>query len=455
MPEKIKVLWLSDFACATGFAQVAHNLVENLLKTDKYELTVVGINHFGEPYNFQKWPFPIYPARDLTKAQDPRYMDVYGRQRLLDLLGTGQFDVLFTLQDTFILETIGDAIVNTRVALEKNNMKTFQWIYYFPVDGKLKENWVKLSVDKADFPVAYTEFGKKEAQRFTAKDIDVIYHGVNTEIFKPLSKEDRAEFRKRYFAGAAENKFVVTNINRNQRRKDIPRTIAAFAEFHKKRPNSILYLHMNPNDVGGNVFEMARHYDLGIGVDLFVPTSFSEQTGYPVEVVANIIASSDVVMSTTLGEGWGLSSIEAMACKVPIAFPGNTSLNEICANGRCELAKSGETENDWTCLGPEDMNQFRPLTNIKDMARLLTAMYDEPEKYQAMAEKAYEWVHKELKWEHLAKKWEVIFDKAAQTNKKVIEAQGQDIGRNELCPVCKDIGIERKWKKCREHNLNA
>lgn len=404
---KKKVLWLSDFNCVTGFATVAHNIVEQLLKTGEYDFDVIGINHVGEPYDFNRWPFPIYPARDMVKARtDKRYADPFGRQRFLDLLSTGKYDIVFTLQDTFIIEVLASKIMQAK------NYFDFKWIFYYPVDGKVKDNWIIKCANLADIPVTYTEFGKKETIRVNPNaDPRVIYHGVNTKNFYPI--KDVSAFRKTYFKDHAD-KFIVTNVNRNQPRKDIARSIAAFAQFHQKRPDSALYLHMKLNDVGGNVIEMAIHCGLDPENDLLLPDDFDECTGYPVDVLNMIYNASDVVISTTLGEGWGLTITEAMATKTPVIIPDNTSLSEIGADGRARLVKCGK---DFVCLGASDFNQYRPLTDVEDMVEALIDCHDHREKYKEMAEKSYSWVIN-LSWDDIGKQWVEVFKIASEGGRK-------------------------------------
>lgn len=401
--EKKQVLWLSDFNCATGFATVAHNIMEQLLKTGEYEFDVIGINHIGEPYDFKKWPFSIYPARDLLKARtDKRYADPFGRQRFLDLLSKGKYDIVFTLQDTYIIEILASKIMQAK------NILNFSWIFYYPVDGKVKDSWINNSVNLADIPVAYTEFGKKETMRVNPSVRPrVIYHGVNTKNFYPI--DDISGFRKAYFQDHAD-KFIVTNVNRNQPRKDIPRTIAAFAKFHQKRPDSVLYLHMKQNDFGGNIVEMAANCGLDPAKDVLFPSDFNECDGYPIEILNMIYNASDVIVSTTLGEGWGLTITEAMATKTPVIIPDNTSLSEIGADGRARLVKSGK---EFFCLGASDSNQYRPLTDVEDMVEALMDCHANREKYKEMAEKAYDWVIN-LSWDNIGKQWVEVFKNASE-----------------------------------------
>lgn len=404
---KKKVLWLSDFHCATGLATVAGNIVEQLLESNLYEFHVIGVNHFGEPYDFTKWPFPIYPAVHFAKAHsDQRYADVFGRQRFLDFLSTGYLDIAFTLLDPFHIETIAPKIV------EAKQLFPFQWIFYYPIDGPVQDSWINHSALLADFPVAYTNYGLRETQRVNpSAHPRVIYHGINLKDFFPI--KDISGFRRSYFKENAD-KFIVTNINRNQLRKDIPRTITAFAKFKQHRPDSMLYLHMKPIDLGGNVIEMASRWGLKQNIDFMVPDNFDVFKGYPVAVVNQIYNSSDVVVSTTLGEGWGLTTTEAMATRTPVIIPDHTALSEIGADGRARLVKNSK---ELICYGASDGNQYRPLTDVDDVVAALIDCYDRREKYAAMAEKAYQWVIN-LSWDNIGRQWRDIFSCAATAAEK-------------------------------------
>src|SRR4051812_41572457 len=93
-----RILALCDFACASGFSQVAENIVANLAATEKYQIDIIGINYYGMP---NKWltAFPsirVFPATVVSSG------DLFGRNGLLQLLSSGQYDILWTLQDTFI-----------------------------------------------------------------------------------------------------------------------------------------------------------------------------------------------------------------------------------------------------------------------------------------------------------------------------------------------------------------
>lgn len=441
MDNKLNVLVYGDSATVgTGFAQVMRNILKNLYATGKYNFTCIGINHDGSPYDQQKYPYAIYPATS-PLAMNEVYKDVYGRQKFIDFARSGQFDLVFMLNDTFIIETFLPTLLETRNNLPKE--KRFPIIMYFPIDGTPKKSWIENVVAKVDFPVTYTEYAKRECLKHVPglQDMPVIYHGVDKETFYPLPADVTAKFRKEFF-GANADKYIVLNVNRNQPRKDLHRTFAAFKLFHEKHPNTFLFINAQKNDVGGNLAEIAEHYGLVFDKDWACPgESFNANQGFPIHVVNMLYNACDVVVSTTIGEGWGLSVSEAMAVKKPVLFPRNTSLTEIIGEDEeyGYLAKSGETLNDFICLGAPDNNLLRPVTNCLDFAERLGYIYEHQSEAKVKAEKAYDRI---WTWETVCEQWKEIFHKAEV--KRDIMRQDLKIGRNEQCKC----GSGKKYKDC-------
>jgi len=235
-----------------------------------------------------------------------------------------------------------------------------------------------------------------------------------------------SDFRTRYF-GPHANKFIFTNLNRNQQRKDIPRTIQAFVEFRKHVKDSILYLHMAQQDQGWNLTEICKAYKLDTTKDVIFPENFGPNQGYPRQVVNMLYNCSDCVISTTLGEGWGLSWIEAMATKTPVIMPGNTALVECITDYKGYLTKSGADPSHFTIL-PHDNEIIRPLVDVEDMVEKMLHVYNNYDEAMERAEKAYEWVRNELNWQgKIADKWVSIFDKMYEASTKIDnEAELQD-----------------------------
>jgi len=262
--------------------------------------------------------------------------------------------------------------------------------------------------------VAYCEFGKDESLKILPdRDIEIINHGVNTKEFFPRPDNEVEAFRKQYF-GALADKFILTNVNRNQQRKDLPRTIWAFKKFKDQVPNSILYLHMAMKDQGWDLPEICKSLDLSINKDVIFPQNFGPNAGYPIEILNMLYNCSDVVMSTTTGEGFGLSWIEAMATKTPVIMPDNTAMAEFIMDDRGYLVKSG-TNNSLFTMIPNDNEVLRCLVDVDDMVEKLVHIYNNREEAKEKAENAYKWITTEMGWqEHIVPQWIKLFDKTCE-----------------------------------------
>lgn len=471
---KRRVLVLADTpTCSTGFATVTRNVLKQLHGTGKYEIDIIGINQFESYYDHDKFPYKIFRASVEGKSRD-----VFGRPRLnMALSGNDSdiqmpYDIIFTINDHFIFEqpihNIGGQMINTAELIKSyqlayKNQATpnywFKWIAYWPVDSELKENWVDRAVVLPDYPVMYTQYGKRMVDFWNVDDsldlsnMKTIPHGVNTDEFYPISDESKRKFRNEYFNGlVGEHTFLVSNISRNQPRKAMDRTLQVFREFQKRRPDSVLYLHAREQDAWGSLGEACRQWGLIVGKDVLFPENFSEHVGVPVDVLNNIYNASDAVMTTTLGEGWGFILTEAMATKTPVLAPNITSIPEILntedgfnpETARGVSIKSYSTSSEWFSLGASDNERIRPLPNTDDFVEKLLWVYDNPEEVEKITQRGYEWVQ-DLKWENVAKQWESLFDEAyMQLEKEREEGKYKDIGRNDDCPC----GSGKKFKRC-------
>lgn len=405
--KKIRIFWYSDFLRPTGFGNVAEAIISRLSKTGKYDFRVLGINHHGEPYNFPESPY--YHLRDVPVYPALHEGDLLGRQRFADMIGQNSFDILFVLQDAFNMIPLKEAIQAYKEAHPE-----VKYVFYFPVDGQFPISWITDGVDVADFPVAYTNYGKAELTKRVPVGLDrveVIYHGTDVDMFTPFSTEgERREFRKEFFHIEDDNTFLITNVNRNQPRKDLIRTIAAYTQYAEGNPNSMLYLHCDTKDGAG--MDMVKFIRENVPKALhnkisFPPIELMRRGGVPKDVLRKMYAASDVVVSTSLGEGWGLSTTEAMSCETPVIVPDNTSNVEIVGknNERGYLVKSGSTSSEWF-VQKYDNDLVRPLTNIDDFVAKLGHVFSNREEAKEKARAGRKWLVENYTWDKIADIWD-------------------------------------------------
>jgi glycosyltransferase involved in cell wall biosynthesis len=415
--RKIKIAaYMDSVSCATGFGTVARNILSGLYNTGIYDIEQWAINYWGQKHSFPWWQRIV----GLNNDKDP-----YGRKKVFAELLQEEFDLLFCLQDTFILDFLPELHKQART-----RGKEFRSIVYYPIDGVPKEQWVR-NIEACDYVVTYSQFAKEQSLEVlpSMRPPLVIPHGSNTKDFFILPEKDVRAFRAQFF-GSQADKFIFTNLNRNQQRKDIPRTIQAFAEFKKQVPDSILYLHMAKKDQGWDLPEIIKGHGLSISEDVIFPENFGPNQGYPLNIVNAIYNSSDCVVSTTLGEGFGLAWIEAMCTKTPVIVPNNTAMTEFVTDERGWKTKSGTNPSLFTVV-PNDNEVIRPLVDVEDMVKVMLEVYNNREEAARRAENAYNWVTTQMEWQTcIVPQWVKVFNYAymdLKRGERKVEIPGTDV----------------------------
>ena len=400
--EKKTILCLWDYGINThtGFSTVSTNLKRELKKQfgDNLQLDVVAINHFGEGY-VEEDGTNVIPAQQSDPANDP-----FGRNVFNILLKENPYDGIFIITDIGAISPVIQIWRDLKFAKAKANIKQFKSILYFPLDGKPIRALIR-DLDFFDVIATYTEYAKEgicELMPELRTKISVLPHGTNTKDFYPISEDERQAFRKDFFEDEDNSKFIISNINRNQPRKDIPSTIFAFIEARKvwanpdKKP--FLYLHMNPKDpLGWDLRAIFLQTDLKEFEDYMLTPKYMENHEADADTLRKIYCASDLYITTSLGEGFGLTQVEAMSCKLPVIAHMNTS--------HIEIAKSGERAyplwESYPFCSPVD-NRIREQSNVDEAAEAIIEMERRISagEHLEMVEKAYRFASN-LTWENV------------------------------------------------------
>lgn len=403
--SKLKVLYWGDVPAPivhTGYAVVAQHILKALHNTDKYEIDVLGVNYFGSFYDKNETPYHIVPAR-LLEPQDP-----FGNKMLLRSLYQKKYDILFVLNDTYVTSGIAKNIQEYKI----KHHPDLKVIFYYPVDCNVLSNSSDL-VRIADKPVTYTNFAKNKTLAEVpevAHKLEVIIHGTDSETFHPLSVEQINNDRYQFFGVRPEDKtFVWINVNRNSVRKNLPKTIYAFAEFKKKYPDTKLYLH-TPIDENGIDLNICLH-QLGLSTktDVIFPQNYNPAQGFAASDLNRFYNASDCFISTSLGEGWGIGQCEAMAAGISVLLPDNTSTPEILQDGK----------NGFMYLCDEsafiDNQGYRRDGRIEDIVNNMIEVYTTSPVTKITKLQAARKFTTDNSWEIINKQWIELFDRVAHT----------------------------------------
>ena len=404
-----KVLLLCDYVARTGFGTVSKNIVAELKKAfgDNLKKTIIAVNYFGEPYWEDESTYVISARRNDVND------DSYGRYFFLKFLQENDYDGIFICQDIGVIRPFIEVLQHIKNLKKENNRKSFKSIFYFPIDCHIVEELTK-DIEFFDLLVTYTEFGREEVLKFRPElkgKIKVIPHGNNSKDFYPLPEDEKLAFRKEYFGENAE-KFIISNVNRNQPRKDLPNTIFGFIEakrnWSSNLPAPFLYLHCHPNDpMGWDIRAIMLQTELEEDVDYkLLPKEF-EQSGVETDFLNKIYNASDAFLTTTLGEGWGLTYTEAAACKLPVIAPYTTSFMEMSGFGK----RAYMLYSIYPVCQTID-NVVREQTDIYEIGEMIEQVakdkYSNALDLKQKVEKNYEWV-RTLEWKTICKSWNEYF----------------------------------------------
>ena len=314
MSKKAKLLWCGDIVAMTGFSRVTENVISRL--KDDFEIVVLGNNWWGDPTPLQE-AYKMYPSSNRHQTAP------FGEQRIREIVEREQPDVVFTINDMWIINE------QYRQIQDLHKQGKFKFVGYAPMDSY---GWIGCLDETAndwDAIISYTEFGAHEfVKGGIYKPIAVIPHGVTPGQFYPM---DRNECRRKL--GLKEDIFIVFNGNRNQFRKRQDITIKAFAKFAVNKPEAQLYLHMGLKDQGWDLMGVFAREMSKVGLDpngrIIMTTQSDGPPNVSVEMLNTIYNACDVGVNTCKGEGWGLVNFEHAACGVAQVVPDHTSCKEI------------------------------------------------------------------------------------------------------------------------------
>lgn len=374
---KPRVLYVGDAGVSSGFARAAERGI--LAKLHKhYDVTALGINYIGDPHDL---PYKIYPCTDYYGG------DAFGSVRLPKLCKKLNPDLLIIQQDPWNVPEYFAQLEKAKISVPA--------IGSIAVDGLNCRGRALRHLQHAAF---WTEFGRNEAVKGGYDGpTSVIPLGVDLGIYYPLDKQAvRRQLPEKY-----RNAFIVGNVNRNQPRKRLDLTVAYFAEWVKSFniPDAYLLFHVAPTGDRGYDIKQLMHY---YGVfDRLILSEPELGQGDPEPAMRSLYNSFDVQVTTTQGEGWGLTTLEGMACGVPQIVPDWAALSEWPGDAVVKVPCIREM-----CVTPNDINSIGAVASSVAFIEELHRMYSDNLHRKVMSEKArFLSLESRFRWESIAQQW--------------------------------------------------
>lgn len=250
----------------------------------------------------------------------PSHLDPYGADVVTGHARDFAADLVLTLCDVWALKP---------TAFKDLNVASWMPVDCAPLskDDGLWLNHVRSA------PIAMSRHGQKMLTDAGLPVVSYVPHGVDTAVFRPL---DKAECRGNL--GVPDDAFIVgvnaANKGNNPSRKAFPQQFEAFARLQRKHGDALLMLHTQlQSTIGLDLSALAESFQIP-QKNVMWSDQYPYMTGVlDWQYMAAWYNACDLVSNATYGEGFGLPTVEAQACGVPVAVTNNSASAELCGAG--------------------------------------------------------------------------------------------------------------------------
>jgi len=211
--------------------------------------------------------------------------------------------------------------------------RSFAWCHWLPIDAEpypTADHEAMLGYDRL---VAMSHFGLELLRPHLEGRVPLhlIPHGVDTRVFRPLAEPLtlRRRWSRRLGARLGPADFVLVSRDTNQWRKQLPLLLDALARL----PRDVkLILHCrpvaHPDARGWDLEHLARRV-YGVADRVIFTGSGQQRPELSPWELAGLDNLADLRVAATQGEGFGICTIEAMACGTPTVITDYTTSREL------------------------------------------------------------------------------------------------------------------------------
>jgi glycosyltransferase involved in cell wall biosynthesis len=388
----------------TGYAKVIREITNRVSKDIRFEVSIINENWFGdakESWNgMDMYALPV----QMTPNGPNRSSTAHAFHKVCERI---QPDMVIFLEDSFTMHDFGF----------EGLMKTpYKRVFYIPLDGEwIPETGVKV-IRTMDRLVSMAKF-TQDCLKKEGFDSDMIWHGVDLELFHPVSSSAQKELKKKY--GFKEDEFVIFNYGRNSNiRKNNPGMLWILAKYLSQAPpNTKAYLHiLDPEFPGNNLIDyLTRHLSLEFPPEVLQRIVFSNfRTERPAsdKDVAEMIQMSDLVITASTGEGFGLIMAEGMACAKPVISTDYTTPHELLID-----TSLGVGERGWTVPIESKfvagLSTAHAYVNKEAFVDTIHLARNNPDEMRKRGFNGRKFAEEHLNWDYIAEQWKELILKWA------------------------------------------
>lgn len=301
----MRILWMSNSPMAgTGYGVQTAQVVPRLVGAG-HDVAIA--NNYGVNAVISEWEgVRVYPS-----SRDQALNDTIARHA-----DAWKADWTITLYDTWTMRR------------DRYPERVASWV---PVDHQPVPPTVAAWCQQVN-SIAMSRFGQRML-REQGIEASYIPHSVDTSIFTPTPGDLRASM------GIPDDAFLILIAAANQGqappRKAWSEMFLALAAFMAEHPDTYVYVHTDM--VGGNNGIDLSILERAVGLpsdrvrwtDPYVYVTGMVKQPY----LAQLYSASDVLLASSMGEGFGVPVIEAQACGLPVIVSNFTAQPELCGAG--------------------------------------------------------------------------------------------------------------------------
>lgn len=390
--KKKKILTLSDHPLfTTGVAIQTRLFVESMLQTGEYEfISLAGAVRHADPS----------PIRTEQYGDDWRIfpVDGYGSAEVVrSVLRTEKPDLMWIMTDPRYYRWLWE--------IEDEVRAHIPIVYYHVWDNDPPPRFNKKYYDSNDLVVSISKLTERVVNSVgtTAEHIR-IPHTYDPDVYKKLPTTEVEKFRKEYFGDSLEGKTLFFWNNRNAPRKNVTTLLWWFKEFLENSPDnnqSVLLIHTDPDDPAGTDLE-SNIAELGLGDGRVMISPLK----YPPSKMAMLYNIADCVINISDAEGFGLSTLESLACGTPIIANMTGGLQEQVTDGTTVFGRAIQPSTR-TIIGSQTVPYiYQDRVSKEDFLQAMTDVIQmTPSEREELGRLGKEHVEKNYNLESYSKSW--------------------------------------------------
>lgn len=300
-------IWSNSYDAPTGYGQQVKYLTDRLMRSG---INTAVLSNYGLEGTKSSIKTPYGKVPHYARGFDPYSNDVAPSDHSSwTAMNPDQKSLFLSLYDVWVMSSP-----------EYDKMENIaSWT---PLDHETMPTKVEEWLRKPNVtPIAMSPFGQRQMQD-KGIECEYIPHSIETKIYKPNFEFKTGQNVRDYMQ--SQDKFVVGMVAANKasgliHRKAFSENILAFSIFHKKHPDSMLYIHTEPtgNRIGWNLAKLVEAVGLPMDAVAF-PHPLEYRYGIPREQLAVLYSGMDVLLAPSYGEGFGVPTVEAQACGTPV-----------------------------------------------------------------------------------------------------------------------------------------